>query len=247
MKLTIDATAVLACANFAVQVTQSQRQFGSAAKRTQEQMILDTFEGKLGEVGFTLACQRYGPRLHLDFAQYADGVTDNGTDITTMEWSGTTRLPTIRVDVKAIGDHSRWLLVEAHKFTADVYVIVRHGQSRDALRQMLFVDRRITDCVVEVVGFAPRSRFYAPDNTPWAQFAQGERLRAIPQWFDEMPDAPFAIRQFRSEWSTFREIGPTLDAPKNYGLPTAWLRTDWETLLERMWETALVEELTDGR
>ena len=219
MNVLVPAIEALACANFAAAVQQSRKQFGSVDRRTHDQQMLDTFEGKLAECAFARLASMHGYKVDLDFTLYANGETDNGSDITTMTHRGATRLPRHRVDVKAIGSSSAWLLVEAHKYGpswADFYVLARHQFSRDALRTMLLVTRSLTDVVVDIVGVASRVAFLADDNRPYVTLARGERLRVVPPHHKAKPEGWNAVKVFRREWEEWREMGPRLDAPLNY-------------------------------
>ena len=242
-RVRIPATSVLTCAQFAAQVEQSSRQFGSQDRRKREQMLLDTFEGKVAEVAIAELASDFGFRLGLDFALYAEGQTDNGSDISTISRDGVTRLVTKKLDVKGIGSRSSWLLVEDHKFQADVYLLVRHRLSRDELSRMLITERVVSDLEVEVLGFATARDFFAPDGEPYVRLARGERLRAIPEiWDGQAPDTSGWISCFRSQWDSYPQIGPRLDAPSNVGIPASWLRTNFEDLFTFCWDHAIPED-----
>jgi hypothetical protein len=239
----VPAAMVVKCATFAVSVEQSQRQFGSQDQRQRGQMILDTFEGKLAEVAFAQLAAGYGYKVALDFDLYAVGQTDNGSDVTTITRGGETRLVSAKVDVKGIGSRSSWLLVESHKFGADLYVLVRHQLSRERLNQMILVDRELEDIPVEVVGFAHRAMFTAPDGLPYVELVRGERLRVVPEmWQKERPDTVRWLATFRQSWAMWQEMGPRLDAPKNVGLYAKWLSRDFGYLLSYLWNTAIPED-----
>jgi len=236
---------VLACANFAAAVQQSRKQFGSADRRQHEQQILDTFEGKVAECALAMAAKMCGYTIGLDFKLYAEGETDDGNDITTIARGTDVRVPRHRVDVKAVGSSSHWLLVEAHKYGkgwADYYVLARHQFSRDALRHMVIVSRALTDIPVEIVGVASRAAFVAPDGKPFVSLMRGSRLRVVPEHHKQCPDGLHAVRQFRREWDEWREMGPRLDAPLNYGLRAEWLTGDVGEILEYVWQHGIVED-----
>lgn len=239
----VPAEMVVKCASFAVSVEQSQRQFGSQDQRQRSQMILDTFEGKLAEVAFAQLARGYGYNLALDFDLYVKGQTDNGSDVTTITYRGETRLVSAKVDVKGIGARSSWLLVESHKFGADLYVLIRHRLSRERLQQMVLVDRIVEDIPVEVVGFAHRTMFTAPDGSPYVELMRGERLRVVPDmWQKDRPDTIRWLAAFRNSWRMWQEMGPRLDAPKNLGLYAKWLSRDFDYLFSYLWNTAIPED-----
>jgi hypothetical protein len=243
MKFQIPAEIVLECAKFAVSVEQSARQFGSQDQRGRAQMILDTFEGKLAEIALALLARGHGYEASLDFALYALGQGDGGSDLSVLARDGDTRLLTQKVDVKGIGPRSGWLLVEKHKFGADFYVLVRHQLSREQLHRMVVVERRLEAIPIEVVGYASRLMFTAPDGLPYVELARGERLRALPEiWQTDRPDSMGWLQVFRQGWPSWPEMGPRLDAPKNVGLYARWLSTDFDHLLNHLWSTAIPAE-----
>lgn len=243
IKFAVPAEMVIKCATFAVSVEQSQRQFGSQDQRQRSQMILDTFEGKLAEVALAQLASGYGYRVALDFDLYSLGRGDGGSDVSVLTRAGESRLVSAKVDVKGIGPRSSWLLVESHKFGADVYVLVRHCLSRERLQQMVLIDRIVEDIPVEVVGFAHRTMFTAPDGLPYVELVRGERLRVVPEmWQKERPDTMRWLAAFRNSWQMWQEMGPRLDAPKNLGFYAKWLSRDFAYLFSYLWDTAIPED-----
>lgn len=250
--ITVPAVQVLACANFAAAVQQSRRQFGSTDRRHHEQQVLDTFEGKVAECAFAILARAYGYDVTLDFHLYAEGQTDAGSDIGTIanrtasaDPERARRLPRHRVDVKAIGANSRWLLVETHKYGAawaDFYVLARHTFSRDALRHMVCVSRELHDIPVEIVGVAHRDTFMGDDGRALVTIHRGDRLRSVPEYHSRRPSGFHGTRQFRSDWEGMAEMGPRLDAPTNYGLLASWLSDDVEGMLAYIWTHATEPE-----
>lgn len=231
------------CLDFALNVQQSRRQFGSTLDRRPEDVVADTLEGKIAEIVAQQFLRQFGINIILDFALYDRNQTDEGQDIWAVHVDSTYYASGFRLDIKATGFGSRWLLLEEHKFHhfhASGYLLIKlknfisHSSLRKDPQQA-----RGKGCCGVVAGWTYSSEFFDRNGVPWFEFTQGEILfdpstLGHRSKYADATELQQAVAQARRNGSLTGLV--RLDAPRNYGLPIFWLRQDWDTLAREIRE-----------
>lgn len=222
----------------------SARNFGTKMIRSKEDYISDHVRGKVAEFGFR---QFLNDNLQVDFEvdlNVYDGHHnhDNGNDLATIYLGGQSYKFGFKTDVKGIAANSSWLLIEDHKFWAQIYVVCKalnipsgYEFEEDPYRY------RGMDWDIRVEGYTYNKDIYSlEENLPWFGFKKDERLfskSAISGFKSIKNDVqPKEFTRLLSErLHEFEDmnkayIGSPLVAKLNYGYPVGWLRndqTDW--------------------
>lgn len=173
-----------------------------------------TAMGKLSEIVFCEFAEQFGLYARPDMEIY-QGVdtTDLGSDVSICAVDGVDMISRARIDIKAIASYSKWLLVDAFKFTPGAYVAMAIDLPHGTVTRLYGIDSDAVVC--KVLGFAYHYDLINPaTHIPHYQFKAGEFLT------DEHG----------------KPIGGTnMRGGKNYGLPVSWLRNsseEWQSLFD---------------
>lgn len=226
---------------------QSKRDFGSEKVRGRADFIADTVEGKLAEEGFaSFLLQNYGIQSKVDYDIYADKTeTDYGNDLQEIMTGGKNRIALFKVDIKSTRPYAQWMLVERHKFIANVFVMVSISGMKDDWEKDPYASK---NCKLwaTVVGFAYYTDFIDIESRkPWFLFKQGDPLirekdvRAVITHLQErIKVTPFTVKrrlQVHISKGKIKPMNVKLKSPINYAIPKAWLRNekdDWDIFIE---------------
>ena len=184
-------------ANKYVNAEKSLKNFGnSSAIRSKQRQYNDAYAGRIGELMFSKMLEKYDYRLSFDEEiRVGNNVGDGGKDITGFETDGLKFILDKKIDIKST--NGNWLLVERHRFTADVYVLLR-----------------VTVKGVHYRGYALREDFFDQSLMAKYTYKSGDKLRNpfdTSKFLDVRLDAPL---QFGLPSSELR-IGGFVDYLKN--------------------------------
>jgi hypothetical protein len=220
---------------------QSTRDFGSAINRGESDNLVDIIEGKIAELGFAKYFKNStGNDLLIDFKVYNNKLTiDYGQDFDGVVINGDTYVTKCRIDIKATRNFSKWLLVESHKFWADVYILAKVNVPPDSETNIENFFNFITNNTVEVniVGYAYYfDLIHYETKEPFIKFLQNNRLFR-PEHLVNISDwTPDGIIKYMAEHvDRFPLMGPYLKSPVNFGLPIIKLRQtneQWQELFQ---------------
>lgn len=243
LSILLNADDVAQCWTFAEQAwalsSQSQRQFGTYEMRTREQFIADQLEGKLAEVAMQKFLARLGISVELNFTQYLDPTETDDGDIAWISVGGVQVKPRLRIDAKGTGHKAAWLLVEEHKFTADLYLLMKFIDlpEKEISRSDPTSLQGRTFQVIPA-GWALSDDFRCPETGYfWFVYRRGDSLYNPDCLPPDPPESRAALREHIQRVGA-RFLKGTLDASINYGLPVAWLRKDWAELRECLLQSA---------
>lgn len=228
--------------------SQSLRQFGNSTKRTRQQFIADQFEGKLAEIAMQKFLSRLGITIGLNFTHYLEPSEVDGGDI---EWIlvGDAQIrPRLRVDAKGTGRTAAWLLVEQHKFTADIYLLMKFidlPEKKEWRDNPAILKGQAFHAVP--AGWALSDDFRCPKTGGlWFEYKEGASLYHPDCLPVEPPASKDALREHIGRFGP-KYLSGTLEASINYGLPIAWLRKDWVELRRRLLQSVSAESIRTAR
>lgn len=110
-EFTITPQDVNDCLAFALQVEQSQRQFGSGMYRKRAHVVADTLEGKISEVAAQQFFAQFGLNIVLDFAFYRPNETDQGHDVWAVREGDSLWRTSFRLDIKGALAPDLWTFI----------------------------------------------------------------------------------------------------------------------------------------
>ncbi|MFD0695739.1 hypothetical protein ACFQZT_16765 [Paenibacillus sp. GCM10027628] len=231
-------------------------------KRTPQDYIVDTIEGKLSEYIFNRFFQFCtGYCFSVDTNIYKSTTeTDGGNDLQILYSKDSKYLSNLKVDLKATKSKHMWLLVEETKAMADVYVLMRmQFVNEDALNNV-YIDmeqvhiksykNNIKDEILQVLkgkysgevsGFAYMSDIIDPVNKkPWVKFKRAKKKALLfPRELDKImvsdPEVIWELQEIYRDSLTFMDT--ELKAEWNYGVPVLMLRntpSDWNNLFRKI-------------
>lgn len=225
----------------------SLRQFGTEISRVKEDYISDHVRGKVVEYGFKAFLEHhFNISFDVDCNIY-DGQlnTDKGNDLAQVYINGMRRSFDFKTDIKGVRARAQWLLIESHKFWAQIYVIGKLTNIPDGEGfEKAPYSFKSSDWIVRIEGYILNKDIYDNNTSlPWFPFYRGDRLfssrtikglqdekrRLNPIEFKMLLDRRVEEISKLSPNSVY--IGGPLDCELNYGYPIKWLRNsqeDWE-------------------
>jgi hypothetical protein len=226
----------------------SAKQFGTAEKRSENDFIADHVRGKAVEFGFRTFLERnFGISFEVDCNVYHGHLnTDGGNDLGIVLIEGVRHSIPHKIDIKGVRTKAQWLLVEKHKFWAEIYVVgkltsIPDGEEFERNPER-FLDQ---EWMVTIQGYVQASEIVHPkDKLPWFAFQKGDRLyssrviRKLRHEKQRLRPSQFrhrlteVVRSIQANApNTAVYIGDVLDCEYNYGYPLSWLRNtadDWQ-------------------
>ena len=188
----------------------------------------DTVEGKLAEIGVQKFLRIRSPfQVALDFQVYPGQENgDSGQDLSLVKLRGASYRLDKKVDIKATREGSQWLLVEAYKFLADVYIIVRVRLPFDFEKK--YKSHTVDRACCEIAGFVYKDDLLFLDGRPWFSFPRDSRLfnlRGVDKPTVSDSGEFYSWLEHQRQVTEIHSIGGPLKAELNYGMPIHWLRS----------------------
>ena len=251
IKVTVKKDRVNACFEFAENIYHSKatsmKNHGNTGvkMRSKHDFIADIVRGKIAEFAFQKFLEEnYDISFEVDVNVYqGEHNHDNGNDLATVLIEGEKRAFQYKIDIKGLNLKGHWLLVEDHKFWAQMYVVCRLHNIEDAAEfeknPYMFKD---TEFNVSILGYCMNKHLYdVSTNQAWFIFRQGQRLYSSkvidsfkPNEVLRNPPKAFYEKlsnQIQNLSIRERFIGPNLISNINYGLPVKWLSNDWNNFV----------------
>jgi hypothetical protein len=249
---TVNQEDVQKCFDFAEDLYEKQatstKDHGNTdlARRSKEDFISDHVRGKIAEFAFQRFLQHnYHISFEVDLNIYpGEHNHDDGNDLATIFIGGEKRQFPYKTDIKGLPARGQWLLIESHKFWAQMFVVCKLVDIEDVQdfesNPYSYKDR---DYRVSVLGYCiNKNIFDIVSKQARFIFNQADRLYSskLINRLNKTSSLKLSPPDFHQILLTNlaqinleeRYIGPNLKSRLNFGYPVKWLSNDWVSFIK---------------